>query len=177
MGMMRNSALGLVVAGSVVLSGCGDDQSENGDPMETGQVETGPVECAMLTLPETAHLEQVEIASEPPSGRGGALKDGDYELVEHVSYQTEPADDEPTWMRAAVRLRRGATVMDYVYDEGSPEEPPQPNGFTALVSTNANFLTLNMLCPAGRTSALGYTASGDSLSIIEHEEEMRFERR
>jgi hypothetical protein len=34
-----------------------------------------------------------------------------------------------------------------------------------------------VLGPAGRTTALGYTAAGDSLSLIEENEEMRFERR
>ncbi len=143
-----------------------------------GPVETGPIDCAVLTLPETAHQEEVRIVTELPTGAGGALKDGDYELVGHVRYRMMARDDdEPSFMRAALRLRRNATVLDYLYDEGSAGETPEPRGFTARVATSGNVLALEMVCPEGRASALTYTASAASLSIIEEDEEMLFERR
>jgi hypothetical protein len=143
-------------------------------------VETGPIECEVLTLtlPETAHPEEVRIVTELPTGTGGALKDGDYELVGHVRYRAMASDDdEPSFMRAALRLRRSATVLDYLYDEGSAGETPDPGGFTARVATSGNVLAIEMVCPEGRSDAFTYSASGASLSIIENNEEMLFERR
>jgi hypothetical protein len=172
---MRSVVAWVLIGVAVVLGGCGDDSRAEGP---VAPVETGPIECEALTLPEAAHQEEIRIVTELPEGGGGALRDGDYELVAHVRYRMmASSDDDPTFMRAALRLRRNGTVMDYVYDEGTANETPTPRGFTARVTRSGGELVLEHLCPEDRTTAIGYTASGSSLSLIEHDEEMRFERR
>jgi hypothetical protein len=138
---------------------------------------TGPVECEVLTLPDDVHSEEIQIVDEIPAGEGGTLVDGDYELVEHVRYLSEPNEDRPTLMRAALRLRNRARVVDYRVDERDPEERENPKGFTAHVVIDGNDIQLEMICPAMESGSIGYTATKDRLSLFEGNEEMRFARR
>lgn len=163
----------LFVGVSMVLWGCGDDDGSTKPDASAG----GVVECQQLTLPAVAHLEQVQIVQAPPAGKGGTLRDGNYELTAHVRYRTTQVDGEPTSMRAALRLRNGATVMDYSFDEGSPGEPDSPRGFTARVTARENTLMLEMVCPEMRSTSVTFTAAGDELSVFEEDEETRFARR
>jgi hypothetical protein len=169
---MQKGLVWSAVLACAVLSGCGDDDSVQPDPLDTG-----PIECEELSLPSHSHPEEIQVVAELPAGTGGALKDGDYELFGHVRYRSAAGEPNTSSMRAALRLRRGGTVMDYLYDERDPGEPESPGGFTARVTTNGNLLLLEMVCPERRTSTVGFSASGDQLSIIEDNEEMRFERR
>jgi hypothetical protein len=138
---------------------------------------TGPVECQQLTLPATAHEQQFQVVDALPVGAGGTLKDGNYELIAHIRYRAMTSGEEAGSMRAALRLRNGATVMDYLYDEGAPGEPENASGFTARVALKGNVMQLEMVCPPSRSSAVGYTAAGDELSLFEENEELRFQRR
>ena len=168
----------VVISGAAMLAGCGDDDSKDGDPVEIGPVETGPIECELPALPEAAHEEEIRVVTELPTGAGGALRDGTYDLVGHIRYRMmASSNDDPTFMRAALRLRRNGTVMDYLFDEGAAGETPDPRGFTASVMPSGGVLVVDQLCPDREPWAVGYTASGDSFSLIEENEEMRFERK
>jgi hypothetical protein len=159
-------ALTLVLCG-VLLSGCGDE-SEDTEP--------GPVECEYLTLPDVAYPQETEFVDAPPEGTGGPLSDGDYELVAFVRYRA-PGDclsDEVA--RAALRLKNRGTVMSYVFSSESGE-PENPKGFAGRVKANGNVLEIATVCPEMKTISVGYTASGDRISLFEDDEELRFERR
>jgi hypothetical protein len=158
-----------------LLCSCSDDDSAEATGPDTSN--DGPVECQELTLPETAVLEEFRAADVVPQGSGGRLVDGAYELVGHVRHRAASSGETGSWMRAALRLRNGAKVIDYLFDEGDLGEPASPGGFTARVTTQQNVMLIEMVCPEPDATALGYTAAGNELSLFEGNEEMRFVRR
>ena len=165
---MRNVfALPLVLCG-VLLAGCGGE-SEDSD--------AEPVECEAPTLPNVAYPQETEFVDAPPAGTGGPLTDGDYELVAFIRYRSPGECLSDQVARAAVRLKNRGTVMSYIFDSSAPGEPESPKGFAGRVKANGNVLQVATVCPEMKTISLGYTASGDFLSLFEGEEELRFERR
>lgn len=154
---------------------CGDQSSPPGNEMPQA------IDCEQPSLPDTEVIEQFIPADPIPSGQGGPLQDGDYELTEHIRYRamTSPAET-PTSMRAALRLRSGAKIIDYAFAEDASTEldgVTEITGFTAGVTTSGNQLHLSIVCPDTDDTLLTYTASGSNLSIFEENEELRFERR
>jgi hypothetical protein len=164
--MRRILALTLVLCG-VLLSGCGDESEDT---------ESGPVECEYVTLPDVAYPEETEFVDAPPEGTGGPLTDGDYELVAFIRYRSPGDCLSDQVARAALRLKNRGTAMSYIYSS-EPGEPENPKGFSGRVQANGNVLQIAMVCPEMKTISVGYTASGELLSLFEDDEELRFERR
>jgi hypothetical protein len=174
--MGRSTAYRLFACCALVAA-CGGEAGAPSQPDATAGGEVGEFECRQVTLPATRHRQQYEISDTVPTGRGGTLKDGDYELVLHVRYVTMEMDLPESSTSAALRLREGARVMDYTYDERVPGEPENPSGFTARVATAENALQLEMVCPDSGGGVMHYTASGNELSLFESNDELRFQRR
>ena len=71
----------------------------------------------------------------------------------------------------------GVPILFACSDEGVPGEPENARGFTARFTLQENVMQLEMVCPQSGSTALGYTAAGDELSLFEDNEEIRFQRR
>lgn len=183
----------LLAAGMLVVA-CGGESSDDGRVGDNvnadggggsagttgtgGAAGNGAVSCMPIALPETEVLEQLVVAEVLPSGTGGTLVDGEFELVAHTRYWMMPSTEyTPSLMRAAVRIRNGATVVDYAFVEGASLADQTPDGFTAQIHADGPALGLLAVCPDMSAFDLTYTATATELVLFEENEEFRFQRR
>jgi hypothetical protein len=183
----------LLVAGMACVA-CGGESSDDGRVGDNisadggggsagatgtgGAAGSGNVACMPIELPATEVVEELVIVEVLPSGMGGTLVDGEFELIAHTRYSLMPrADYTPTRMRAAARIRNGGTVIDYAFVEGSSLSGQEPDGFTAQIHADGATLALVTECPPSEAFDLTYTATASEFVIFEENEEFRFQPR
>ena len=183
----------LLVAGMLFVA-CGGESSDDGSVGDNvnadggggsagttgagGAAGNGAVSCMPIELPASEVVEELVIVEVLPSGMGGTLVDGEFELVAHRRYSLMmPAEYTPPRMRAAVRIRNGGAAIDYAFVEGSSLPDQQPDGFTAQIQADGPTLGLLTVCPEMRAFDLTYTATASELVLFEENEEFKFQPR
>lgn len=124
-------------------------------------------ECNDLDLANARLVDRTGVADEPPTGTGGAIKDGTYYLTNYTAYVGAGGIVGPTGVTARGALRITDDTLEQVLEFGGNSPTTTERTRSTFVLAAATF-SATLTCPGAGTVQRQYSAPDGQIVFIDN---------
>lgn len=163
------------MGGDPVPSGAADGSSTAAPPTDAGATSlpvapVPPGACNNLPIPPA--VAEMQEPTAPPVSTGGTLVPGRYVLISRTLHTGPGGVSGPNGVMTASASEFSAGIVNIV----DQKDARPPGRVTYSMTATSNQIVLQSTCPPGISVAFGYTARGDTMTIVAGREVMVMRR-